>query len=1084
MYILNVKYPIFFLLLSELLFFYTEETNIDDIISNRFDLYIYPKSSTELYFSDYKVNYIIDINSKIVTGSYFDHINYSGGNFLPLTMIDNNKKPVAIVNFYGITIDGVYNTLISTYNLKTKQEISFVLPFTLGSLFLKFNQFDQNRFIMSYCETPRIYVYLFNMDGTFIFQKYSTTISCSRSIDSIAVNSSTFFLVLHNTYDAQTRRIIWKVNENIQEESYSDISLMRNTDSGFCYFTHLSESTIMYCCCVNDCSTIKCNQYDLFPNELVYELSPALLNQCNMYYPYDKNFVVKTLYKDYVIVACVGENTNPIYKINVYKTNSSSSSIIHYYLKNSIVIPNNNKIYCELTVISDLKIILVCVDIIGSDTYKYNYELISFCFNREGEDLPIQEKHYSYYLKSSDNLFYDCPNPYCKNCIEENGSPKCIKCYPEYFLYVDIENKCTKKGEEGSSYILDPVILKYQTCSLNYYMKDDQFFCSECNSEYPYLIESERRCVDNCVNYGLYLYLNQCVTQCPPNTYLVSKSECVVFQNDNGNPRIIDNTKDEIFDSLEDNISYLLSLSTSSIIGNGFSLTTYPFSLSSFIEMSTLTSIDLAESESILRSFYDLGDTEIYIAKIEYYNESSIIPGLKYNIYDSEGNLLDLSICMNTGISVSFSILDEVKANLTFSKNMKEEIGVDVYNKNDRFFTDICYPFSINDSDVVLEDRQNDFYQNIQLCEEGCKYKGINYETKRSICQCTIIIDENEREETSLFNNVYYATNIPLFKCFSLVFKWKNLKNNISFYFIGGIYILELTTFIIFTLDSPFENILKHLVKEFDNPNGERKKTDKTSNSETSTSKIMANETDKEFKNKDKNINQELIKINDDDLNNCIYRKAKKKEKRNVLKFFFDLLLIKIELINIFWSYSNMELFLLSISIYLLSLASDFFMNGLLFTDEVISQRYHNDEISFLTTFVLTVLSNIASFIIVFFISKLSNFSVIDIIEENSNTFTKLLKLFGKVITFVKVKLYIYFIVVLILIPIYLYFLCIFCIVYHSSQWNWFSNSFVSVGLSVLYSLGNTFIITFFRFLGLYFKSEKTYNISLYLNRE
>ena len=183
---------------------------------------------------------------------------------------------------------------------------------------------------------------------------------------------------------------------------------------------------------------------------------------------------------------------------------------------------------------------------------------------------------------------------------------------------------------------------------------------------------------------------------------------------------------------------------------------------------------------------------------------------------------------MNTGISVSFSILDEVKANLTFSKNMKEEIGVDVYNKNDRCFTDICYPFSINDSDVVLEDRQNDFYQNIQLCEEGCKYKGINYEIKRSICQCTIIIDENEREETSLFNNVYYATNIPLFKCFSLVFKWKNLKNNISFYFIGGIYILELTTFIIFTLDSPFENILKHLVKEFDNPNGERKKTDKS----------------------------------------------------------------------------------------------------------------------------------------------------------------------------------------------------------------------------------------------------------------
>ena len=232
MYITKVKYPIFFLF--ELLFFYTEETNIDDIVDNTFYLYIYPKSNTELYFSEYYINYIIDINSKIVIDTFFEHITYSKGIILPLTILDYNKKPAAIVNLYGITIDGKYNTVISTSNLKTKQEISFFLPFTLRTMFLKFNQFDQNRFIISYCDSSGIYAYLYNLDGTFIFQKSSTTFSCTWSIDSIAVDSSTFFLVIHQV-NALTRRIIWKVNKAIQEESYSDISLMKYTDSGHCY---------------------------------------------------------------------------------------------------------------------------------------------------------------------------------------------------------------------------------------------------------------------------------------------------------------------------------------------------------------------------------------------------------------------------------------------------------------------------------------------------------------------------------------------------------------------------------------------------------------------------------------------------------------------------------------------------------------------------------------------------------------------------------------------------------------------------------------------------------------------------------
>ena len=71
---------------------------------------------------------------------------------------------------------------------------------------------------------------------------------------------------------------------------------------------------------------------------------------------------------------------------------------------------------------------------------------------------------------------------------------------------------------------------------------------------------------------------------------------------------------------------------------------------------------------------------------------------------------------------------------------------------------------------------------------------------------------------------------------------------------------------------------------------------------------------------------------------------------------------------------------------------------------------------------------------------------------------------------------------VFILIPVYFYFTCAFCAVYHLSQMNWISNSFLSIGLSILHSIGSSILVTAFRYVGLYYKSEKIYNISLYIN--
>ena len=106
---------------------------------------------------------------------------------------------------------------------------------------------------------------------------------------------------------------------------------------------------------------------------------------------------------------------------------------------------------------------------------------------------------------------------------------------------------------------------------------------------------------------------------------------------------------------------------------------------------------------------------------------------------------------------------------------------------------------------------------------------------------------------------------------------------------------------------------------------------------------------------------------------------------------------MKIDILSMFFESNIFVIFLLNVSIFILSLGTDFFMNALLFADDMISERYHRGgDLSYWSTLFLTILSNICSFIVVFFITKLSNFSGLDLIKEQATSGTHFLKLFGK----------------------------------------------------------------------------------------
>ena len=126
------------------------------------------------------------------------------------------------------------------------------------------------------------------------------------------------------------------------------------------------------------------------------------------------------------------------------------------------------------------------------------------------------------------------------------------------------------------------------------------------------------------------------------------------------------------------------------------------------------------------------------------------------------------------------------------------EIGIDIYNKDEEIFNNKCTQLSLNGKDLSLEVRQNDIYRNIsEFCSENCIPK-VDLENYEIECNCSVIKtnddnnknDDNlnsileENEYFNMVNDIFSNTNIYLFKCINLLKKIRNIKalfKNIGF---------------------------------------------------------------------------------------------------------------------------------------------------------------------------------------------------------------------------------------------------------------------------------------------------------------
>ena len=218
------------------------------------------------------------------------------------------------------------------------------------------------------------------------------------------------------------------------------------------------------------------------------------------------------------------------------------------------------------------------------------------------------------------------------------------------------------------------------------------------------------------------------------------------------------------------------------------------------------------------------------------------------------------------------------------------------------------------------------------------------------------------------------------------------------------------------------------------------------------------------------------------EINNVPYTQALRIDKRNYFEIFLSVLAHEIEIVDIFY-YRNKYMHLsIILSIYIFELCLDLTLNCLLYTDDVVSEKYNNNgSIEFFTSLSLSFMSNIFASIIAFIVSKLADYS--DFMELIINEAYNKKSYFSNIIKFKKylsIKLTAFYIIQIIINLCICYYLMIFCTVYHKTQGSIMVNYIIGILESMTISISLTIIISFIRFLSIKYKCKSIYNTSKY----
>ena len=176
-----------------------------------------------------------------------------------------------------------------------------------------------------------------------------------------------------------------------------------------------------------------------------------------------------------------------------------------------------------------------------------------------------------------------------------------------------------------------------------------------------------------------------------------------------------------------------------------------------------------------------------------------MIYNVEYAVFNENKERLDLSVCQNELIEINYQINT---SNINITKiAYYSDLGIDLFNIKEEFFNDICYSYSEDDKDIILDDRVTDIFQNYSVCEENCDYNKINITDSTVSCKCSVKLNPNSEVRPPKLDKIikdsFTDSNLAVIKCYNLVFIFRNKFRNIGF-LIFSILVLFHIPFIIY----------------------------------------------------------------------------------------------------------------------------------------------------------------------------------------------------------------------------------------------------------------------------------------------
>ena len=271
--------------------------------------------------------------------------------------------------------------------------------------------------------------------------------------------------------------------------------------------------------------------------------------------------------------------------------------------------------------------------------------------------------------------------------------------------------------------------------------------------------------------------------------------------------------------------------------------------------------------------------------------------------------------------------------------------------------------------------------------------------------------------------------------------------------------------------------------KGYDNIQG---KNDMNLNTNQKTESEM-NKKDNEKNKKLGNMKLRYKRVNysytNEDLNKMDFEEALSKDTRSFYRMFVAYLLEEHIIFNTFCTDAYLELRAIKLSFLLFGYEISFFLNALFYTDEYISDTYHNDGV---LDFFSSLPKSIYSFIVTLVISNLlkmlssSKKQLLNIIKEREDKKEYLLAIEKELKKF-RNKIIFYFIIVFILGLFFSYYVAAFCAVYQNSQSFWLIGCLESCALDFITPFLICIILSTLRYCGLNKRNKCVYNLAKYL---